>query len=97
MNLWIAVALVGSAFLVVQTAAVVRDYRHGWLGRAELALHLLAAIMVVSIALVMLLFGTPEDPAPGFAIFFPLWIALIVAAHHRRQRRLGSRGRSRQN
>ncbi len=87
MNAWIAVVIVGAVFFLIGAAAVVRDYRGRRVSRSDLLLHLLAALMVVSIVLTTILLGTPEDPAPGFAIFFPLWLALIVVIRRRRQRR----------
>lgn len=87
MNAWIAVVIVGAVFFLIGAVAVVRDYRGRRVSRSDLLLHLLAALMVVPIVLTTILLGTPEDPAPGFAIFFPLWLALIVVIRRRRQRR----------
>jgi len=83
-NVWIAVVIVGAVFLGMGTAAVVRDYRGGRISRSDLLLHVLAAVMVVPIVLTTILLGTPEDPAPGVAIFLPLWLALIVVIRRRR-------------
>jgi predicted MFS family arabinose efflux permease len=87
MNIWIAVVLLGAIFFLVGTAAVVRDYRGGRLSRNDLLLRVLAAVMVVPIVLTTILLGTPEDPAPGFAIFLPLWLALLVVIRRWRQKR----------
>lgn len=94
MNAWIAVVIVGAVFFSVGAAAVVRDYLGRRVSRSDLLLHLLAAVMVVPIVLTTILLGTPEDPAPGFAIFLPLWLALIAVI---RRRRLQSRASADRN
>jgi peptidoglycan/LPS O-acetylase OafA/YrhL len=94
--IWIIVALFGAVLLLGGMAVLVREYRRGRLTRGEMALNVIAFLMVIPIVITTVFLGKPGDGSPGFAIFLPIWLAVIVIVNRRRQKRLNATKRQRQ-